>query len=695
MNLNYLYPEAPKNAPDHIIEPSASFRKEVRNVVVAIIAFILTYIVLIILAFIFAYLCLALGLYIIKNVDGGYSHLVGIGVIIMGALVFIFLVRFFFASPSGSQTDGIEIKKSDEPELFEFIQKIAGEVGTQFPKKIFLTPEVNASVFYSSNFLSLILPTRKNLNIGLGMVNILNISEFKAVLAHEFGHFSQKSMSLGSYVYYVNQIIFNLLYHNHGWERLSESIAGASRMFAFFTYLAEYIIKGIQWILFRMYDFINRYYMRLSREMEFHADAIAARYSGANNTSQMLRQIAVGTELFQQTIDKCTDLWHNKQAPANIYLGHRIYGKHFAETNNLTIINNIPVISQILIQNRQNGRIYFKDQWASHPTLKERLAHIDSINLNVAEITEDSWTLFRQAEKWQQRLTAFLYLKEEKPSEIIDDPAFEKMIHDDKTATDFPKIFQGYFNHHVISTSQWTKIESQTPPDIYDANAFNQLFAENLDLKILDLQKDLQILNAIEEGNINVKSFDFDGQKYDLNQAETIQETLKHDIDLVKQERDRNDAKIISAFYAKAHHTDQNNTNILTNHFQDLIEITEIGNKFMPHGIPIIQTVYQLSLNDFNLATALVQEFKNLYSKHEPALCTMFQQMPDLDIFPEPLAEQIKTTFISSPVTYHLNNQPNRENLENLYHIVINAHEFIVQTIFERHRALLILASTF
>jgi Zn-dependent protease with chaperone function len=35
------------------------------------------------------------------------------------------------------------------------------------------------------------LPIKKNLQIGLGLVNSLNVSEFKAVMAHEFGHFTQ------------------------------------------------------------------------------------------------------------------------------------------------------------------------------------------------------------------------------------------------------------------------------------------------------------------------------------------------------------------------------------------------------------------------------------------------------------------------------------------------------------------------
>ena len=85
-------------------------------------------------------------------------------------------------------------------------------------------PDVNAAVFYNESLLSLFLPASKNLVIGLGLVNRLNLSEFKAVLAHEFGHFSQSSMKLGTYVYTANRILADIVYarDRSNLERLAE-----------------------------------------------------------------------------------------------------------------------------------------------------------------------------------------------------------------------------------------------------------------------------------------------------------------------------------------------------------------------------------------------------------------------------------------------------------------------------------------
>lgn len=120
------------------------------------------------------------------------------------------------------------------------------------------------------------LPVRKNLQIGLGLINTFSQTELKAILAHEFGHFSQKSMKIGSYVYNVNHIIYNTIYEDTSYNNFIQKFASFSNV----TYLAASIvikfINGIQWILQKMYTLVNKNHLKLSREMEFHADEVAA-----------------------------------------------------------------------------------------------------------------------------------------------------------------------------------------------------------------------------------------------------------------------------------------------------------------------------------------------------------------------------------------------------------------------------------
>lgn len=124
----------------------------------------------------------------------------------------------------------------------------------------------------------------------MGLINTQTEQEFKAIISHEFGHFSQKTMKVGSYVYNVNHIISNMLFENEGFGNMSQKIA-SYRYMGFFVVIAHYIIKGIQWILVQLYKVVNLNYLALSRELEFQADEIAANIVGAKAVETSLLRL--------------------------------------------------------------------------------------------------------------------------------------------------------------------------------------------------------------------------------------------------------------------------------------------------------------------------------------------------------------------------------------------------------------------
>lgn len=105
---------------------------------------------------------------------------------------------FFFRKSTIDRSGWLEIAEEEEPKLFELIESISKEIGTNFPQKVYLGIGVDAMVFYDSNFRNLFFPSRENLMIGLGLVNSMSESELKAILAHEFGHFTQRSLNVYS-----------------------------------------------------------------------------------------------------------------------------------------------------------------------------------------------------------------------------------------------------------------------------------------------------------------------------------------------------------------------------------------------------------------------------------------------------------------------------------------------------------------
>src|SRR5262249_54383268 len=137
-------------------------------------------------------------------------------------LFFLFMVKGLFKRSGSDSGVRVEATKKDQPDLFAFIQQLCRDTRAPFPHRVFLVPDVNAAVTYQESMLNLVMPAKKNLVIGLGLVNRLNLTEFKAVLAHEFGHFSQKSMKLGNYVYTANRMVADVVY---GRDQLDDFVA--------------------------------------------------------------------------------------------------------------------------------------------------------------------------------------------------------------------------------------------------------------------------------------------------------------------------------------------------------------------------------------------------------------------------------------------------------------------------------------
>lgn len=691
MELQNLYPAPPPNVPPGIAEPAPSFRTGVRNVIGAIAAFILVYLLMVVLAFVLLWLCYKIGIFIITEVGGFWPLLLGCGLILMGGLVVYFLLKFLFASSGESGEPGIQISEGDEPRLFEFIRRVATEVGTHFPKKIYLLPDVNASVFYSSSFWSLFFPTRKNLNIGLGLVNSLNISELKAVLAHEFGHFSQKSMRLGTYVYFVNQVIFNMLYRNDGWAKTAGGIAGIHGLLGAMVQLAVYIVQGIQWVLRGMYAIVNRQYLSLSREMEFHADTIAASVSGSNNMVQALRQVELGSATFQRALEKCNELLAADNAPLNFYAGQRAAATHFALVNELPLQQGVPVVSQAFVESQRRQRVVFKDQWASHPTLSEREANLHDLALEAPVSETSAWAVFNDPAHWQRALTDYLYREVEKEVNNVEDEEFAKSILDESSNRQLPKMYRGYFDGHIVAEANLAEIERDARPVVAPPTAIAELFGENPDRKIGLLQNDIETLNAIADGRIDTNTFDFDGRKYGKDQASDIREQLENEKTVLEAERDRTDRESVRTFYGHVLAKHPARATQFLEAWRSLYEARRWKLEFDPSANAIFVTIHFLRLNNFNVAVDVAQQFRELHTYHEPGLREFFQKMPDLGVFSSELQTKIKETFLGDAIAYHHYDQPHQTNLEKLQSLIVEISQALGELYFNRLKTALTL----
>jgi Zn-dependent protease with chaperone function len=519
---------------------SLSFRKQVPSVIGSIVLFMFVYLLLAALAVVLAIICFWAGIAVIGYVANFYAIIIGLGLMAVGVSVLVFLVKFIFSVAKDENSNRVEITEAEQPKLFAFIRELTQQTGTQFPKKIFLSPDVNAAVFYNSSFWSMFLPIRKNLEIGLGLVNSVNVSEFKAVMAHEFGHFSQRSMKLGSFTYNVNKVIHNMLYENRGYANFLSGWARIHGVLGFFASVTARIAGGIQWALRQVYTVVNRSYMKLSREMEFHADAVAATVAGGNNVISSLSRSDVAGGCYQTAVNEASNRSKEKRMSRNIFANQLTVFRSFAVEHSLPLEQGLPAISYSFVTKFTRSRINFKNQWASHPTLEERKGQLDLLGIDKPADMASAWSLFTDAEALQERMTAHLYREAPFVGDGLyyEGGEFEKeyMLRRDRYA--LPREYKGFYDNRYVDVVHWNldELVQEGPVNMAFGDLFNDVNGQ-LQQAIESDNKDIELAMAIKEKKLDVQSFDFDGTKYDVEDGEMIANQLKKEVAELEQKQ--------------------------------------------------------------------------------------------------------------------------------------------------------------
>ncbi len=532
------------------IELSSEFRTQTTKAVASIVLFAFTYLLLFILAIGLTALCIYAGIMLIVTIPRFITIAIGIGLASLGVLILIFLIKFLFKSHKVDRSHLLEVKKTDEPELFKMIGDIVQEVKTSFPKKVYLSSDVNAAVFYDSNFWSMFLPIKKNLQIGVGLVNSVTKSELRAILSHEFGHFSQRTMKVGSYVYNVNQVIYNMIYDNESYDKIIQGWSSISGYFAIFVVIAVKIIEGIQWVLRKLYDIVNKSYMGLSREMEFHADEIAASVTGFEPLKTSLLRMNLADHCFNNVLTFYDGRISENIKSSNLFKEHEFVMNFIAKESDLNISNGLPEVTFQELNKFNKSKLVIKDQWASHPSTEERIDRLENSNITSEYIDHSpASSIFSNIEETQQKLTQRIFKEvqySEKPTSISLSVFIEKYKQEYQNNI-FPKIYNGYYDNKnpirfdvdsINSTLQQTvKIETLFSDDKVD-----------LVYTAIALKNDIDSLKQISEKVIPIKTFDYDGKKHTRKECNNLLSKLKLELNQTNEQIKANDIAIFNFF---------------------------------------------------------------------------------------------------------------------------------------------------
>jgi Zn-dependent protease with chaperone function len=272
-----------------------------------------------------------------------------------------------FPRPMRYEAPGPRLTAEEQPELFDVLEGVAREAGQEMPADVYLTRDVNAGVLQVGGFAG--FGSRRVMEVGLPLMQALTVPQFRAVMAHEFGHYDGGDTKLSPLIYRTRLAI----------DRVIETLAGDD---------------GVTHKPFLWY---GKLFMRvtqpISRAQELAADRLAARIAGAKNAGDALIAVERAGVAYQA-------YWQNEVLPV---LSHGYHPPLAAGFNHFVAVDSIQKAVEGIIE--ESLATPEKSAYDSHPPLRERLDALATIPLREAtETAECASTLLRDLARLEEGL---------------------------------------------------------------------------------------------------------------------------------------------------------------------------------------------------------------------------------------------------------------------------------------------------
>lgn len=401
--LDSLYPAGPSAVPAQLTAPSSAYRRHAWLAVAGLLSFAAAYFAL--MGW-FGWTAFRV-LRTLVSGEGG-NTLVNIIVGVCALFLAAFMAKGLIFLKRGQASKELELKPADQPELFAFLHRLADEAGAPRPKRVYLSSRVNAGVFYDLSLFNLLLPSRKNLDIGLALVNALNLTEFKAVLGHEFGHFAQRTMAVGRWVYVAHQIASQLVARR---DALDTFLAGLSRTdfrIAWVGWLLSLVVWAIRSLVDTAFSVVALSERALSREMEYQADLVAASLAGSDALVHALHRLGAADEAWDRSVAFASREFEAGRAVADLFA---VQTRMLA---NLRRVSPDPLYAdppQLPESDREQHRVFrsamvrVPQMWSTHPANADRENNLRRRYVAAAIDERPAMLLFRDADALRHQIT--------------------------------------------------------------------------------------------------------------------------------------------------------------------------------------------------------------------------------------------------------------------------------------------------
>lgn len=296
-----------------------------------------------------------------------------LAILCIGALITIYkMIRSLFVKIE-SEDPGRSLSYEEAPGLWELARSVAAAIGTRPVDEIRITPGTDLAVYEKGSFRE-----RSNgkaqriLIIGAGVLNDFEQNGFRAVLAHEYGHFSHRDTAGGDIALRVNA---DMIKFAHAMALSGQAVSW-----------------NIAFQFLRVFHFIFR---RIShgatRLQEVLADRVAASKYGAKAFEDGLTHVIRKSVEFKYAVDKeITDCSDSQRVLQNLY--------------------ELPAVSGPDLEEEIEESLKRKtSEDDTHPSPDDRFRFTRSIvSLDAPSVSGKVWDLFKDQQTLTREMTSLV-----------------------------------------------------------------------------------------------------------------------------------------------------------------------------------------------------------------------------------------------------------------------------------------------
>ena len=115
------------------------------------------------------------------------------------------LIKRLFIRPS-NEDPGQRLSEDDAPQIFALLREVAARVGTRAVDRVFITGDTTIAVFERGSLVRRLQhKTERCLVVGLGVLEGMTQAQLRSILAHEYGHFTNRDTGGGGLALHVRR----------------------------------------------------------------------------------------------------------------------------------------------------------------------------------------------------------------------------------------------------------------------------------------------------------------------------------------------------------------------------------------------------------------------------------------------------------------------------------------------------------